>query len=120
MSMGKNTKSLSAKKILSPAALEQVAARFRVLAEPTRLSLLNELRNGERTVSELIESTGAGQANVSKHLGILAQAGMVGRRKKGLNAYYYIADESLFELCDLVCSRLQEQFAEKAAQFEQV
>ena len=100
---------------LSPAALELVAARFRVLAEPMRLALLNQLREGEKTVSELIQETGASQANVSKHLGILADAGMVGRRKAGLNVYYFIADKSLFKLCDLVCVRLQEELAEKAS-----
>src|SRR5213592_3491470 len=90
-------------KRLSPAALELIAARFRVLAEPMRLALLNQLRSGEKTVSELVEETGAGQANVSKHLGILADAAMVGRRKNGLNVYYFIVDRTLFELCDLAC-----------------
>jgi ArsR family transcriptional regulator len=94
-----------------------VAARFRMLAEPMRLRLLNELRGGERSVSELVEAAETGQANVSKHLGLLADAGMVGRRKEGLNVYYSITDESLFELCDLVCSRLQQELAEKAARF---
>ena len=98
-------------------ALELVAARFRMLAEPMRLRLLNELRNGEKTVTTLVEATGAGQANVSKHLSLLADAGMVGRRKEGVNIYYFIADESLFELCDLVCGRLQKELAEKARQF---
>jgi len=120
MSRVKGKKIAAGKKFLSPAALELIAARFRVLAEPMRLALLNQLRSGEKTVSELIEHTGAGQANVSKHLGILAEAGMVGRRKAGLNAYYYIADESLFKLCDLVCARLQEELADKAASLEQV
>ena len=98
-------------------ALELVAARFRMLAEPMRLRLLNELRDGEKTVTTLVEATGAGQANVSKHLSLLADAGMVGRRKEGLNVYYFIADESLFELCDLVCGRLQKELAEKARHF---
>jgi ArsR family transcriptional regulator len=104
-------------KPLSPGALELVAARFRMLAEPMRLRLLNELRDGEKTVTALVEATGAGQANVSKHLSLLADAGMVARRKKGLNVYYFIADESLFELCDLVCGRLQKELAEKARHF---
>jgi ArsR family transcriptional regulator len=104
-------------KALPPGALELVAARFRMLAEPMRLRLLNELRDGEKTVTALIEATGAGQANVSKHLSLLADAGMVGRRKKGLNVYYFIADESLFDLCDLVCGRLQKELTEKARQF---
>jgi len=107
----------AAPKVLPAAALELIAARFRMLAEPMRLRLLNELRPGERTVTQLIVATGAGQANISKHLGLLADAGMVGRRKDGLNVFYFIADESLFELCDLVCSRLQAELAAKAAVF---
>ena len=107
----------SANKTLSNGALELVAGRFRMLGEPMRLRLLNELRDGEKTVSELVVATGAGQANVSKHLGLLADAGMVSRRKEGLNVNYLIADESLFELCDIVCGRLQKELAERAAQF---
>jgi ArsR family transcriptional regulator len=98
-------------------ALDLVAARFRMLAEPMRLRLLNELRDGEKTVTTLVEAIGAGQANVSKHLSLLADAGMVGRRKEGLNVYYFIADESLFDLCDLVCGRLQKELADKARHF---
>ncbi len=105
-------------KQLSPAALELIAARFRLLGEPMRLRLLNELRAGERTVTQLITATEAGQANVSKHLGLLAEAGMVARRKDGLNVHYYIADESLFALCDLVCARLESELAEKTAAFQ--
>ena len=104
-------------KTLPFGALELVAARFKMLAEPMRLRLLNEMRGGEKTVTELVEATGAGQANVSKHLGLLADAGMVSRRKEGLNVNYFINDESLFELCDLVCGRIQKELAEKAAHF---
>src|SRR6516162_4907726 len=104
-------------KEMPPAALELVAARFRMLAEPMRLRLLNELREREMTVTALVEATGAGQANVSKHLSLLADAGMVGRRKEGLNVFYFIVDESLFELCDLVCGRLQKELADKARHF---
>ena len=110
-------KRFTAAKPLSPGALELVAARFHMLAEPMRLRLLNELGDGEKTVTTLVEATGAGQANVSKHLSLLADAGMVGRRKEGLNVYYFIADDSLFELCDLVCGRLQKELAEKARHF---
>jgi DNA-binding transcriptional ArsR family regulator len=106
-----------APKTFPPGALEQVAARFKLLSEPMRLRLLNELCGGEKTVSELVGATGGGQANVSKHLGLLADGGMVGRRKEGLNVIYSVTDESVFELCDLVCGRLQQELAEKAAQF---
>jgi ArsR family transcriptional regulator len=104
-------------KPLPLSALELLAARFRMLAEPMRLRLLNELRDGEKTVTALVEATSAGQANVSKHLSLLADAGMVGRRKEGVNVYYFIADESLFELCDLVCGQLEKELAEKARYF---
>ncbi len=73
-------------KKLSARALELVAEQFGVLADPTRLRLLNELRAGEKTVSELIEASGANQANISRHLGVLSRAAMVGRRKAGVNA----------------------------------
>jgi DNA-binding transcriptional ArsR family regulator len=94
--------------VMPPEALELVAARFKVLAEPMRLRLLQLLESGERT---------AGQANVSKHLTLLADAGMVGRRKEGLNVYYFIADPMVFDLCKLVCGSLQKQLAQKAKAF---
>ncbi len=87
-------------------ALELIAARFRVLGEPVRLNLLQLVCEGEMSVTELVEATGASQANVSKHLGILLEAGLVARRKEGLNVFYRIADESVIELCDIVCRSL--------------
>jgi ArsR family transcriptional regulator len=87
-------------------ALELIAARFRVLGEPARLKLLQLVCEGEMSVTELVEASGAGQANVSKHLGILLEAGLVTRRKEGLNVFYHIADESVIELCEIVCRSL--------------
>ncbi len=117
MASSRLKKKKNASQPLPPGALELVAARFKMLAEPMRLRLLHEMRGGEKTVTELVAAIGAGQANVSKHLGLLADAGMVSRRKEGLNVNYFIADESLFELCDLVCGGLQKELAEKAAHF---
>ena len=97
------------KEILSDEALAMVASRFRLLAEPTRLKILQTLGTGEMSVSELVGATGSGQANVSKHLGALLEAGVVSRRKEGLNAIYRVADETIFELCDTVCERLKIQ-----------
>jgi len=94
-------------------ALEMVAARFRLLSEPMRLRILQELQAGERTVGELVEAVGAGQANVSKHLAILAGGGLVTRTRRGLFAYYKIADPSVFTLCDVVCGSLGRQMAER-------
>lgn len=97
------------KKTLTPEALELIAARFRVLAEPMRLRILHALGDGEQTVGELVELLEAGQANVSKHLGLLLDAGLVRRRKEGLNAFYTVADDSIFALCELVCASLDER-----------
>lgn len=102
---------------LPPEAIELVAARFRALGEPLRLRLLNRLMEGECSVSALVEATGAGQANVSKHLGILRDAGLVAFRKDGAASVYRVADPALRELCDLVCRRVGEELAAKAAHF---
>ena len=93
---------------LTAATIDLVAERFRTLGEPTRLILLDQLRRGqERSVNELVDATGAGQANVSKHLQILLAAGFVSRRKEGTTVYYQLADPSVFQLCDLVCGRAE-------------
>ncbi len=98
------------KKELNDQALGLIAHRFRLLAEPMRLKILHTLSDQEMSVTELVAATGANQANISKHLGILLDAGIVSRRKEGLTANYQIIDETIFELCDVVCSRLQSQF----------
>ena len=91
---------------LSPRLLGHIADRFKTLADPSRLQILHELRDGEKAVSELVDLTGLGQANISKHLQLLHSAGFVARRKDGLFVYYSIADEDVFRLCDIVCGRL--------------
>ena len=88
---------------------ELVARRFRVLAEPMRIRLLDRLRDGEATVGELSDALEASQQNVSKHLTVLADAGMLGRRKDGNRVYYRIVDESVFALCEQVCGSAQQQ-----------
>lgn len=87
--------------------LALVAARFKALAEPARLEILHALRAGERTVGELVEETGLGQANVSKHLQLLHGLGFVTRRKDGLFVYYGLADKTVFQLCDIMCGRIE-------------
>src|SRR5512138_1886995 len=82
---------------------ELIAHRFRVLAEPMRIRLLDRLRDGEATVQQLQEATGASQQNVSKHLGVLLRAGLVTRTKAGNFSRYAIADDGVFALCDQVC-----------------
>ncbi len=103
--------------LLSKEALEFVATRFRVLGEPMRLVLLSALQSGEKNVTELVVETGATQANVSKHLGILSDAGMVARRKDGLKTFYFISDPQIIELCELMCSKLEKEFTGKARHF---
>jgi DNA-binding transcriptional ArsR family regulator len=96
-----------AKTRLTPDMIELVAERFRALAEPARLHLMNAMRGGEQTVGELVEVTGLGTANVSKHLQLLHAAGFVTRRKDGLHVYYGLAGEDVFQLCDIMCGRLE-------------
>ncbi len=107
----------SVPKPLPPAALEIIAARFKALAEPARLRLLNALMSGEKSVSELVEETAINQASVSKHLGQLADANMVGRRREGANVIYFISDDTIFELCRLMCAKLQREAEAAAARF---
>jgi DNA-binding transcriptional ArsR family regulator len=100
---------------LSPEVLALIAERFRVLAEPARLRILNVLLEGERTVSDLVEETGLNQANVSKHLSLLRSSSFVDRRKEGLYAFYRIADPSVGVLCEIMCGRLEKQAFEQSA-----
>jgi DNA-binding transcriptional ArsR family regulator len=93
---------------------ELIARRFRVLSEPMRIRLLDRLRDGEATVRELTEALRTSQQNVSKHLGVLHEAGIVSRRKQGTHTFYAIADESVLALCEDVCGGLQRQFADLA------
>jgi DNA-binding transcriptional ArsR family regulator len=92
--------------------VDLIAQRFRVLGEPMRIKLLDRLRDGEATVGELQEALDASQQNVSKHLGVLLQAGMVSRTKQGTSSMFAIADEGVFELCEHVCGGLRRQLSE--------
>lgn len=94
---------------MGPELLALLAERFSALADPTRIEILNALRTGEATVSELIERTGASQANVSKHLQVLHRLGFVRRRKEGLFVCYALADPEVFRLCDIMCGRVEAQ-----------
>jgi DNA-binding transcriptional ArsR family regulator len=96
-------------------ALEQVAAYFQTLSEPTRLSLLNLLRTGERNVGDLAQLTGFTAANVSRHLALLTSHGLVTRESRGTSVYYRIADPSVYQLCDLVCGNLARRFERVAS-----
>jgi DNA-binding transcriptional ArsR family regulator len=92
--------------------VELIARRFRVIGEPMRIRLLDRLRDGSATVGELVEALDASQQNVSKHLGVLHQAGIVSRAKEGTSVRYAIADDTVFALCEQVCGGFREQLAE--------
>lgn len=92
---------------LTPAKIDLIAERFRALAEPARLHILLALRTREHTVGELVDSTGYGTANVSKHLQLLHASGFVSRRKDGLYVYYGLSGRDVFRLCDIMCGRLE-------------
>lgn len=100
-----------AKTLLTPEMIQLVANRFKALAEPARLHLMQALRGGEQTVGDLVEATGFATANVSKHLQLLHGAGFVTRRKEGLYVYYGLADRDVFLLCDIMCGRLAAETA---------
>lgn len=91
---------------------DRVARRFALLAVPARLELLNRLiSDGEQSVQALVDATGMRQANVSKHLGLLADGGLVDRRRDGQHVYYRVADPTLAAVCTLICGRLQQEAA---------
>jgi DNA-binding transcriptional ArsR family regulator len=94
---------------LTDEALVMIARRFGALSEPMRLRLLHSLFDGEKNVNTLVQLSGGTQTNVSRHLQTLTDAGMLARRKDGLQVFYSIADPSIFELCELVCSSLEKQ-----------
>ena len=100
-----------------PEVVQQVSDYFSVLGEPMRLRILNLLRDGEKCVQDLVEATNTSQANVSKHLKVMLQAGILTRRSKGTLAYYSVEDELIFELCNLVCDRLASRIEQQAQHF---
>lgn len=100
-------------KRLAPEMIGAVADRFKALAEPARLTVLNELRSGPRNVSQLMAGTGLSQANLSKHLQLLHAHGFVSRQRAGLFVIYQLADRSVFELCDIMCGQLKRRAGEQ-------
>ena len=94
---------------MTPAALDKLALVFRVLGDGGRLQLLQELKEGEKTVSELITLSGMGQTVVSKHLKLMHQAGLLSRQKDGVRVIYAVSDPMVFQLCELVCGKLNRE-----------
>lgn len=100
----------NALKNISPDKIEAVANRFRALGEVSRLYIIQALQAGEKNVTEIVEITGLSQPNVSRHLGVLINTGLIGRRKDGLNVVYRIVDDHLSEICAIVCKSVSERF----------
>lgn len=86
---------------------EKIADRLRSLADPTRLAILHLLQKGEMRVTDILAEVGGSQANVSKHLGVLRQAGFVTCRRDGVNVYYSVADSSVFHICRAICDGIE-------------
>ncbi|WP_373481283.1 ArsR/SmtB family transcription factor [Geminocystis sp.] len=105
---------------MSPSALSMVADFFKVLSEVSRLNIVCCLRGGAKNVTEIIEVTGLGQANVSKHLKMLAQVGVVTRTQRGINVYYEITNPFVFQLCDVVCNSISMQIQQQHQQLSQL
>ena len=103
---------------LSPEQLRHIAERFKALAEPSRLDILHALKDGELTVTELLDATGLGQANASKHLQLLFASGFVQRRKDGVSTCYKLADADVMRLCELMCGRLEKEVAARKKVFK--
>ena len=102
----------------SPTVLAMIADFFKVLSEVSRLQIVCALKSGGKNVSQIIEITGLGQANVSKHLKLLTQAGIVTRNQQGVNVIYSIANPLVFPLCDLVCNSLAAQLQQQNQHLE--
>lgn len=105
---------------LSPDALTLMADFFKVLSEVSRLQIVCSLKSGAKSVTQIVEETGLGQANVSKHLKLLAQSGIVHRNQQGTSVYYQISNPLVFPLCELVCDFLSAQMQQQSQQLERL
>lgn len=104
-------------RILTPEAMNLVAARFKVLSDPMRLRILNALQDGEQSVSAVTDVVMASQPNVSKHLKTLQDAGLITRRQEGNTVYYRVSDDTVFQLCEVVCNSIQQHLTAQAGIF---
>jgi DNA-binding transcriptional ArsR family regulator len=102
-------------KDLPDKALDQIAAYFQALSEPTRLKILNLLREQERSVGELAQLSSYSAANVSRHLSYLAQHGLVERESRGVSVFYRVSDPSIYALCDLVCGNIARRYEQASS-----
>ncbi|NTV44939.1 MAG: winged helix-turn-helix transcriptional regulator [Chlorobiales bacterium] len=93
--------------------LNSIANRFKVLSEPMRLKILRTICNEEKTVQEIVDEAKASQANVSKHLALMFENGLVSRRKEGLKCYYRLADDNVFQVCGLISKSIEDNLQER-------
>lgn len=105
-------------KALSPEAMELVAHRFKLLGDPMRLRILHALQQGEKSVTQLVEETGASQPNISKHLSVLKNAGLVKRRQESNSAYFSIGAPFIFDLCNIVCDGISKELEQLSNSFQ--
>lgn len=103
---------------LSRPALEMIAEHFKALGDGTRLELLQHIYEGEKTVQQLSALTNSCQANVSKHLAMLSERGIIKKRKQKLFAYYSLSDPTVIELTEMVCASLSERFTKAQLEFQ--
>ena len=94
------------RKDLTAEQVEEVAALFKALGEPMRLRIVQAVCHGPRSVGDIVEAVGSTQANVSKHLSLLAGAGVLGRVKDGQRVFYGVKSPVVTELCGMVCAHL--------------
>src|SRR5262249_58451530 len=97
-----------------PEVLEMVAARFKLLPEPLRLRILQEVGKSEMTVSEIAETVQATQPNVSKHLKMLQEGGVLSRRQEKNVVYYSLSDPSSIDICDVVCFSIRKRLSQQS------
>ncbi|MCG8375178.1 MAG: metalloregulator ArsR/SmtB family transcription factor [Chlorobiales bacterium] len=100
--------------------LTAVANRFKLLSEPMRLKIIRTLCENERTVQEIVNEISASQANVSKHLALMHDNGIVNRRKEGLKCYYSIADNSIIFACYLTSKSVVENLQDRLSWLQKV
>ncbi len=105
---------------LSPDSLALIAEFFKALSEPNRLHIVCTLKSGPCSVTEIVNQTGLGQANVSKHLKILSQSGIVRRKQRGVSVYYEVANPAFFELCAIVCETLSIRLNQQSQQTKEI
>jgi DNA-binding transcriptional ArsR family regulator len=104
--------------MIDPELIPLVAARFKALSEPGRLAILSALQDRERSVGELVETTGRGQPNVSQHLASLQRAGLVASRREANRVLYRLADPCLVRICKAVCESITKSATEQGRRLQ--